>query len=429
MQGTNPENQEKVLELIKYSSPTDVEYLSVVVEPKLTANKDKYNNCTALKVITKKESNEGVINFVTFNRDKEEIDNEIIRNEIGKLLGINMPSVSRISTADKRKEGLIVDTNLMMNFEPAIASQSFSDKKALYMKMDKASAQRMKDYVAYFPTEEDLKKPSIALAMLLKGVTSLPYKSVTKEQNKFLQEYYNMIILDLLTGQKTRNGVDYYFYTKEEQDGIVGHVIPGILNYTWKKDDQPSEEYSLNDFSVNKDVLMDTLFSNGYLFIKDVVYSIAPSLDYYKDCISRIIYNNTNIENAEKLEEMIFQNIDKFVAKAFSIKKISEKLNKIEAVSTTTKISLASTNRIIEFQRRYPTSKQEIIEKEDKITRLKQNEKGDFEANLGDGVKVTLESDEELAPTGYASSGMLSALIAFVCGLGFGLAYIISHLD
>ena len=76
-------------------------------------------------------------------------------------------------------------------------------------------------------------------------------------------------------------------------------------------------------------------------------------------------------------------------------------------------------------------SKQEIIEKEDKITRLKQNEKGDYEANLGEGVKLTLNNDgaEELAPTGYASSGMLSALIAFVCGLGFGLAYIISHLD
>ena len=50
MQGTNPENQEKVLELIKYSSPTDVEYLSVVVEPKLTANKDKYNNKESVAV-------------------------------------------------------------------------------------------------------------------------------------------------------------------------------------------------------------------------------------------------------------------------------------------------------------------------------------------------------------------------------------------
>ena len=55
MQGTNPENQEKVLELIKYSSPTDVEYLSVVVEPKLTANKDKYNKIKTKITLTRNE--------------------------------------------------------------------------------------------------------------------------------------------------------------------------------------------------------------------------------------------------------------------------------------------------------------------------------------------------------------------------------------
>ena len=71
MQGANTETESKAkeLELIKYSSPTDVEYLSVVLEPNMTANISKYNNCKALKVITNKESNENVINFVTFNRN------------------------------------------------------------------------------------------------------------------------------------------------------------------------------------------------------------------------------------------------------------------------------------------------------------------------------------------------------------------------
>lgn len=432
MQGANTETESKAkeLELIKYSSPTDVEYLSVVLEPNMTANISKYNNCKALKVITNKESNENVINFVTFNRNKEQIDNEVIRSEIGKLLGIKMPNVSRISTTDKTKEGLMVDTNLKVGCEPTILSQLFSEKKAMYMKMDKASAMAMNDYKAYFPTEEDLQNPQTTFAMLLKGVSSLPYNQVNDlvEKQKFIEEYYDMIILDLLMGQKTRNGSDYYYYTKQENTTIKAHIIPGLLNYSLDMESK-EQEYFLNDFSVHVDILLDKLFNNNYMFIKRVIDSLIPSLVEYKDCISRVIYNNTSIENARKLEEMIFHNIDRIVAKAHSIKSVKEHLSKIEKISSTTRIHLESVNRIIEFQQRYPTSKQEILENNDKITRLKQNENGDYEATLDEGVKVTLNQDEELAPTGYTSSGMLSALIAFVCGLGFGLAYIISHLD
>lgn len=419
------ENQAKELELIKYSSPTDVEYLSVVVEPKLTANKKKYNNCRALKTL-----NGNKICFATFERSKEEIDNEIIRSEIGKLLGINMPTICRISTVDKTKEGLIIDTNLGIDTHLDSVSQAFSNKKAIYMKMDKASAMAMNDYKAYFPTEEDLKSPQTTFAMLLKGVSSLPYNQVTNlaEKQKFIEEYYDMIILDLLMGQKNRNSSDYYYYTETENSITKAHIVPGLLNYTLGPKDT-EQEYCLNDFPVNVEILLDRLFNNNYMFIKRVIDSLIPSLTEYKDCISRIIYNNTNIDNAKKLEEMIFHNIDRFVEKAHSIKSISEHLNKIEKISSTTRIHLESVNRIIRFQQLYPTSKQEILENNDKITRLKQNEDGNYEANLGDGVKLTLNNDEELAPTGYASSGMLSALIAFVCGLGFGLAYIISHLD
>ncbi len=428
MQGDNTENQEKVLELIKYSSPTDVEYLSVIVESNLTKNKKVFNDCTAVKI--KANENESCICFATFNKTKEQIDNEIIRSEIGHLLGIEMPYVCRISTADKKKEGLMIDTDLKDNVNLNSVSQAFSNKKALYMKMGKTSAMAMKDYKAYFPTEEDLQNPQTTFAMLLKGASSLPYNQINdlKEKQKFIEEYYDMIILDLLMGQKTRNGSDYYYYTELEGTTIKAHIIPGLLNYTFESEDK-GQVYSLNDFPVNIDVLIDKLFNNNYMFIKRVIDSLIPSIVEYKDCISRIIYNNTSVENAKKLEEMIFYNIDKFVAKAHSIKSIKEHLSKIEKISSTTKIHLEGVNRIIEFQHRYPTTKQEILEKEDKITRLKQNENGDYEATLDEGVKVTLNQDEELAPTGYTSSGMLSALIAFVCGLGFGLAYIISHLD
>lgn len=438
---TNQENQEKVLELIKYSSPTDITYLSVTVEPNLTKNKKMFNDCTSLKINfpskekseTLSQNNESVICFATFNRTKEQIDNEIIRSEIGKLLGITMPDVCRISTADKKQEGLIIDTNLRSNANLNIAAQSFSNKKALFMKMDRTKAKAMNDYIAYFPTEEDLKNPQTTFAMLLKGATSLPYKLITSqiEQRKFIEEYYDMIVLDLLTGQKRRNGEDYYYYTemgKEPNKATTGHIIPGLLNYSWNNENNSQEEYYLNDFSVNVDALMDKLFTNSYTFIKRVVDSLISSIVDYKDCISRIIYNNTSIENARKLEEIIFHNIDRFVAKAHSTKKLSEHLSKIEKITSTTKMNLASINRIIEYQHRYPSSKQEILDNDAKITRLKQNENGDYEATIEEGVKLTLSNDGEQAGNGYASSGMLSALIAFVCGLGFGLAYIISHL-
>lgn len=436
--------QEKALEpikIIKYSSPTDVSYLPVMAEQNLTKQKNMFNNCTALKVIN--PTNEGqptnqdnsLICFATFNRTKEEIDNEIIRNEIGKLLGINMPNICRISTADRKQEGLIIDTNLKSDVNLSIASQAFFNKRSLLLHMDQASAKLMVDYISYFPTEEDLKNPQTTLAMLLKGASSLPYKQVsTREfQQRFIEEYYDMIVLDLLTGQKKRNGQDYYYYTEEvnTQRGQVtkGHIIPGLLNYSFNTENKEVDTYYLNDFPVNVDVLMGQLFTNSYFFIKRLADPFISSLVEYKDCISRIIYNNTNIENAKKIEEMIFHNIDRFVAKAHGIRKIAEHLSKIEQISTTTKMNLESVNRIIEFQHRYPTSKEEILENNDKITRLKRNENGDYEATIEEeGIKLTLNKDEELAATGYTSSGLLSALIAFVCGLGFGLAYIISHL-
>lgn len=435
--------QEKALEpikIIKYSSPTDVSYLPVIAEQNLTKQKNMFNDCTAVKVIN--PTNEGqptnqdnsLICFATFNRTKEEIDNEIIRNEIGKLLGINMPNICRISTADRKQNGLIVDTNLKSDTIPTIASQSFSNKQSLFLHMDQASAKLMVDYVAYFPTEEDLKNPQTTLAMVLKGASSLPYKQVStrESQQKFIEEYYDMIVLDLLTGQKKRNGEDYYYYTEEVNTpkGPVtkGHVIPGLLNYSFNVENKDADTYYLNDFPVNVDVLMGQLFTNSYMFIQRVVDSFISSLVDYKDCISRIIYNNTDIENAKKIEEMIFHNIDRFVAKAHGTKKIAERLSKIEKISTTTKMNLESVNRIIEFQHRYPTSKEEILDNALQITRLKQNEDGDYEGTIEDGVKLTLSKDEDLPATGYTSSGLLSALIAFVCGLGFGLAYIISHL-
>lgn len=439
--GVEQEKALKPVKLIKYSSPTDVYDLSVIVEQNLTKNKNMFNDCTALKVIN--PTNEGqptnqdnsLICFATFNRAKEEIDNEIIRNEIGKLLGINMPNICRISTADRKQNGLIIDTNLKSDTIPTIASQPFSDKSYMFMHMNKSQAQLMNDFIAYFPTEEDLKNPQTTFAMLLKGATSLPYKEISNqlEQKKFIEEYYDMIVLDLLTGQKKRNGQDYYYYTEvvNTSKGPVtkGHIIPGLLNYSFNTENKDADTYYLNDFPVDIDVLMDKLFTNSYMFIQRVVDSLISSLVDYKDCISRIIYNNTNIENAKKIEEMIFHNIDKFVAKAHGTKKIAERLSKIEKISTTTKMNLESVNRIIEFQHRYPTSKEEIIENNDKITILKRNENGDYEATIEEeGIKLTLNKDEDLPATGYTSSGLLSALIAFVCGLGFGLAYIISHL-
>ncbi len=215
----------------------------------------------------------------------------------------------------------------------------------------------------------------------------------------------------------------------ENNTATTGHIIPGLLNYSWNSENDSQEEYYLNDFPVNVDTLMDKLFTNSYMFIKRLVDPFISSLVDYKACSRRIIYFHTEIENARTLEELIFHNIYKFVSKVHGTKSIAEHLSKIEKISSTTKINLASVNRIIEFQHRYPSSKQEILESNDKITRLKLNENGDYEADIGDGVRLTLNKpDEELAPTGYASSGMLSALIAFVCGLGFGLAYIISHL-
>lgn len=280
-------NQENVLELIKYSSPTDIAHLSVTVDPALTSKKKMFNNCTALRV-------GNGISFATFARTQEQIDYEIIRSEIGKLLGITMPDVCRISTADKTKEGLIVDTNLTSNANLNIASQAFSNKKALFMKMDNASAQAMNDFIAYFPTEEDLKNPQTTFAMLLKGVTSLPYNQITNqtEQKIFIEEYYNMIVLDLLMGQKKRNGEDYYYYTEmgENNTATTGHIIPGLLNYSWNSENDSQEEYYLNDFPVNVDTLMDKLFTNSYMFIKRLVDPFISSLVDYKDCISRIIY-------------------------------------------------------------------------------------------------------------------------------------------
>ena len=135
----------------------------------------------------------------------------------------------------------------------------------------------------------------------------------------------------------------------------------------------------------------------------------------YKDAINRIIYNNTDLEHAIDIEKVVNTNFD-IVAKLQEEKERQEnkenKINKIEKTMATQSLNVRVTAKLDLIQKKYPINPKDHPE----LLNKKKIEK-----ERKENVKLVVENKK----AGFATTAVIISIIALICGIGFGIAYVL----
>ena len=231
-----------------------------------------------------------------------------------------------------------------------------------------------------------------------------------------------MILFDYLIGRKYR-GLDYYLISKvNEQSKPIwndAYLSPISVSNSVDKDTLVGDnEYVLNNKLVDKDILLEVLFSKYYREIKKMTEALNDAKKLYADAMSRIIYNNIDLEQATALEESLIKNLET-IAKTQEEKEGTlnkeEKTNKVERTMSTQSLNVRVTAKLDLNQKKYPINPKEhpeLLEKK-KITE--------------EDIKLIVE-EEKKTSGGFAATTMIIAAIALICGISIGIAYVLMTL-
>jgi len=245
--------------------------------------------------------------------------------------------------------------------------------------------------------------------------TGIPLEHDTKRAIE--KKYIRMILFDYLVGRKYRT-LDYYLISKiNDQGKPVWHdayLSPISVSNSVEKDNIIKDnEYQINNKLIDRDILFQVLFSKYYSEIKKVTEAINDAKKLYEDAISRIIYNNTNLEYAPNLENMILANLENIAKKEKEIEdqlNKERKMNKVERTMATQSLNVRVTAKLDLIQKKYPINPKDHPELKDK----KRTEE-----------EIKLIVEKENTSGGFATTSILTAAISLVCGIGIGIAYIL----
>ncbi|MGM9834271.1 MAG: hypothetical protein ACI31M_00635 [Bacilli bacterium] len=358
------------------------------------------------------------VNCVRFCENQIYDDSEIIRSEIADLFNINIPKVSRIYT-EQNIPGIIMELHSKKGTQLRTTTDIFSETNSLLQR----GVFKKEDYPEYLLEQNNNDNPITDLKtielIIEKGKKIFASDSFTKD--KETKSYIQMILLDLILGQERRNGNGYFVsISLDQQYGRKLEVIPGIFNYDIENRKESleghlnEEVYDLNGYIVDRMSLLSVLLTRYSSYIKNIVSPLSSVSSRYKDCISKIIYNNTNEDNALYLESTIFANIDKI---CMCYNQIPEDANKVELAYTTAQLNLTISQKESEIAEKYPVNPRDNIKEE-----LKKEKTDD------DRIKIT-EGEETLVlkPNGYATAALIGGLISIIAGIGITVAYMILH--
>lgn len=358
-------------------------------------------------------------------------DYEIIKADIAELLDVDHEETKRIVTEEKNI-GVFTLLNYSKNIETRISATSVINHIVEYVNKgvitgdDASWITKVLQYPAASkgnsikdPTQIDdiINIGSYSLIKEIELQKGISLDDKTKEA--ITKNYIRMILFDYVINRKYR-GLDYYLISKiNEQDKPVwtdAYLSPISVSNGADKDLLVGEsEYLLNNKLVDRNILLNVLFEKHYNEIRKMTESINDAIKLYKDAISRIIYNNTNLEKSKALEEQILNNLDKIAKLQTDIEgKLDQeqKTNKVERTMATQSLNVRVTTKLDLIQKRYPINPKdhpELLEKK-KVTE--------------DDIKLIVEEDKK-SSKGFATTALLLATIALICGIGIGIAYVL----
>ena len=358
-------------------------------------------------------------------------DYDIIKADIAELFDVDHEETRRIVN-DDINVGVFTSLNYSKDIETRISATTILNHVIGYINNGQVS----QDDIGWISETFALPKTekgnpikdhtqieniiNLALYSLVTEIETQAKEKMTKSQKDLLKKsFIRMILFDFIIGRKYR-GLDYYIITTIDGLGIPvwtdAHLSPISVSNSIDKDNQVNnDEYMLINRIVDRNELIKVLFEKFYREIKKMSEALNDAKKLYKDAINRIIYNNTDLENAIDLEKVITTNFD-IVAKLQEEKERQahkeNRINKIEKTMATQSLNVRVTAKLDLIQKKYPINPKDHPELLNKTK---------IEKEKRENVKLVVEDKK----SGFAASAIIISIIALICGIGFGIAYVL----
>ncbi len=360
-------------------------------------------------------------------------DYDIIKAEIAELLDVDHEEIKRLVN-EEHNIGIFTLLNYSKNIETRISATTVLNHIINYINSGVITGEEAEwiTKVMQYPvvpkgsgiTDKDQIDNIINIGTysLIKEIElqkGISLEEKTKEAIR--KNYYRMILFDYIVGRKYR-GLDYYLISKINEQGkpewIDSYLSPISVSNSTEKDEQVGDnEYHLNNKLLNKDLLIEVLFENHYSEIRKMTEAINDAMKLYKDAISRIAYNNTDLEHAKMIEELTISNLEK-IAKLQNEKEEKldkeQKTNKVERTMATQSLNVRVTTKLDLIQKRYPINPKDHPELLNKKNITEED------------IKLIVE--EQKSTHGSAATMLIISAIAIICGIGLGIALVIMTL-
>lgn len=375
----------------------------------------------------------GVYQSYSLNPDTVYIDDyNIIKADIAELLDIDHEETRRIVTED-RNIGVFTSLNYSQNIETRFSASSIFQQIVEYINEGKITGEEALWVSDVLHTPQAQKGNAIKDKEKIKDIIELGFYALNKKiifetvedlDEKSLdalkKSYIRMILFDMLINRKYR-GLDYSLITEIASDNTplwnTAHFCPISVANNIEKDQLVADnEYCINNYLVDRNVTLSVLFEYYYHEIKKISESLSDASRLYIDAITRIIYNNTELNKASELEKIVVDNlkkISKFQKEKEKLISSENKLNKVEKTMATQSINVRVTAKLDLIQKKYPVNPKEHPE----LFSKKEHKK---EENL----KLIVE-EEKSTSKGFTNTAIIISAVSLICGIGLGIAYVL----
>lgn len=375
----------------------------------------------------------GVFKSNSTNPDTSYIDDyDIIKSDIAELFDIDHEQSYRIVT-ESNNVGIFTTLNYSKDIETRISATTVINHIVEYINKGIIVGEEAEwlTKVLQYPT--GTKGTSIKDPNQIDDIIRLGSYSLIKEievqtgvqvdpaiKRAIEKKYVRMILFDYIIGRKYR-GLDYYIISKINEHKkpiwIDGYLSPISISNAASKDELVGDnEYVLNNKLVDRNALLQVLFTKYYREIRKLTTAMAEAKKLYIDAICRIAYNNTELLSASTLEEVINKNLEE-VAKlqTETEKKLDKELktNKVERTMATQSLNVRVTTKLDLIQKKYPINPKDHPELREKVK----------EAKTKEDINLIIEEKKSMA--GFTTTTILLAAIALICGIGIGIAYVL----
>lgn len=353
--------------------------------------------------------------FLETTTDNYSFDYRIIASEIANLFDVKAVPIYRFIT-NGTKKGIVYRSNTEID---EVALNFSQIAKSLYKKIQSGAidGRAWLESISQLPqamvdkpitNHEDLKKIiELPIYVAAQSFANMPKIKFIK----FRQEYFAMLMIDYLLNQPKRALEDYSMVVNKKTNEPSFGALSSYGSPTDSK--IKANEYFLNILLVDREALIECLYKSYYEDIEDFSRMVADYLPDYKKSVELIIKNNFKTEDYQPLLSAINLNLEKICSLEKSYR--NEQKNSIDLTQTNIGIQLKAKRNNNEVAAKYPD--------QDVVAELSSEE-----VKLpDDGIKLTLEPDNRRS--GFINKTIIFLLVAFVCGIGVGIGYIIFNLS